>query len=87
VTPAYVAVVGSGEAAGPELSVAEEVGRGVAARGAVLVCGGLGGVMEAACRVAGAGGWELARAGGEPVEGIERARDAAEAVELALGAG
>jgi uncharacterized protein (TIGR00725 family) len=26
------------------------VGRGLAARGAVVVCGGLGGVMEAACR-------------------------------------
>jgi uncharacterized protein (TIGR00725 family) len=30
--------------------VAEEVGRLLARRGAVLVCGGLGGVMEAACR-------------------------------------
>ena len=26
------------------------MGRGLAARGAVVVCGGLGGVMEAACR-------------------------------------
>jgi uncharacterized protein (TIGR00725 family) len=32
------------------------VGRLVAARGAVLVCGGLGGVMEAACRGAKEGG-------------------------------
>jgi len=30
--------------------VAEAVGRELAARGAVVVCGGLGGVMEAACR-------------------------------------
>jgi uncharacterized protein (TIGR00725 family) len=30
--------------------VAEEVGRLLARRGAVVVCGGLGGVMEAACR-------------------------------------
>jgi uncharacterized protein (TIGR00725 family) len=32
------------------LEVAEKVGRGIAQRGAVLVCGGRGGVMEAACR-------------------------------------
>jgi uncharacterized protein (TIGR00725 family) len=30
--------------------VAEAVGRELAARGAVVVCGGLGGVMKAACR-------------------------------------
>jgi hypothetical protein len=36
--------------------MAEEVGRAVAEAGAVLVCGGLGGVMEAACRGARAGG-------------------------------
>ena len=30
--------------------MAEAVGRGLASRGAALVCGGLGGVMEAACR-------------------------------------
>jgi uncharacterized protein (TIGR00725 family) len=39
--------VGSGEDDSP---VAESVGRELAARGAVVVCGGLGGVMEAACR-------------------------------------
>jgi uncharacterized protein (TIGR00725 family) len=33
-----------------ELAVAEEVGAAVAAAGCGLVCGGLGGVMEAACR-------------------------------------
>lgn len=33
-----------------DLASAEQVGRELAARGAVLVCGGLGGVMEAACR-------------------------------------
>jgi uncharacterized protein (TIGR00725 family) len=32
------------------LEVAEEIGRLVAQRGAVIVCGGYGGVMEAACR-------------------------------------
>src|SRR3954466_14938350 len=55
--PPYVAVVGPGEATPEEIAVAEEVGRLLAERGAVLVCGGLGGVMEAACRGAkGAGG-------------------------------
>lgn len=52
----YIAVVGAG-ACDPELSrLAEETGRAVARRGAVLVCGGLGGVMEAACRGAKAEG-------------------------------
>jgi len=32
------------------LEVAEQVGRGIAQRGGILVCGGRGGVMEAACR-------------------------------------
>jgi uncharacterized protein (TIGR00725 family) len=36
--------------------VAESVGRELASRGAVLVCGGLGGVMEAACTGAKGGG-------------------------------
>jgi uncharacterized protein (TIGR00725 family) len=30
--------------------VAQRVGQGIAQRGGILVCGGLGGVMEAACR-------------------------------------
>ena len=46
----YVAVVGPGDASAPELQAAEEVGAGLAAAGAVVVTGGLGGVMEAACR-------------------------------------
>ena len=45
---AYVAVVGPGEATPPELDAAREVGELLGARGAVLVCGGLGGVMESA---------------------------------------
>jgi hypothetical protein len=47
---AWIAVIGPGEAGLDELAVAEEVGAAVAAAGAGLVCGGLGGVMEAACR-------------------------------------
>jgi len=45
-----VSVIGAGAATAEEKALAEEVGRLVAERGAVLVCGGLGGVMEAACR-------------------------------------
>lgn len=45
-----MAVVGGGEAGEEILDVAQEVGRHLAKRGAVVVCGGLGGVMEAACR-------------------------------------
>lgn len=46
----HVAVVGSAEAGAEDAAAAESVGTALAARGAVLVCGGLGGVMEAACR-------------------------------------
>ncbi|MDP9243146.1 MAG: TIGR00725 family protein [Actinomycetota bacterium] len=44
----YVAVVGPHDATRTELDQAEEVGAGLARAGAVLVCGGLGGVMHAA---------------------------------------
>jgi uncharacterized protein (TIGR00725 family) len=47
----YVAVVGAGGGVATEvLAVAEAVGAELARRGAVVVCGGLGGIMEAACR-------------------------------------
>ncbi len=48
--PLYVAVVGSGDAAGELYELAREVGRLVASRGGIVVCGGLSGVMEAAAR-------------------------------------
>ena len=51
-----MAVVGPGEASPDELATADAVGRLIARRGAALVCGGLGGVMEAACRGARAEG-------------------------------
>lgn len=48
---AYVAVVGPDEAAEQgDLDAAAAVGAQLARRGAVVVCGGLGGVMAAACR-------------------------------------
>lgn len=53
---AYVAVVGAGDATPEQERLAEEVGALLAARGAVVVTGGLGGVMAAACRGAAAAG-------------------------------
>jgi uncharacterized protein (TIGR00725 family) len=50
VTPPYIAVVGPGECDAGTAALAEEVGRELASRGAVVVCGGMGGAMEAACR-------------------------------------
>ncbi|HEU5325015.1 MAG TPA: hypothetical protein VFV59_03950, partial [Candidatus Limnocylindria bacterium] len=59
--PPYVAVIGDGDPRGPDahrmLEWAEEVGQHLARGGAVVVTGGLGGVMRAASRGAvGAGG-------------------------------
>jgi uncharacterized protein (TIGR00725 family) len=74
--------VGPGDA-GPEVVVAAEaVGRALAARGAVVVCGGLGGAMEAACRGA-------KEAGGTTVgllPGLDR-RDANPYVDVAVPTG
>jgi uncharacterized protein (TIGR00725 family) len=78
-----VAVVGPGDgASAEELEAAEEVGRLLAENGAVLVCGGLGGVMEAACRGArSAGGLTLGI-----LPGRDR-RDANPHVEVAVPTG
>jgi len=46
----FIAVIGGSQCSSQEARLAEEVGRELAKRGATLVCGGLGGVMEAACR-------------------------------------
>ena len=45
-----IAVIGGSNSSKQEIKAAEAVGRELAKRGAILVCGGLGGVMEAACR-------------------------------------
>lgn len=46
-----IAVVGRGDGCTPEAyTLAEQVGREIARRGHVVVCGGLNGVMEAACK-------------------------------------
>jgi len=52
-----IAVIGGDSAPVRALQHAEAVGREIASRGHVLICGGRGGVMEAACRgAANAGG-------------------------------
>ena len=50
-------MIGAGRASADEVDAAEALGRAVGEAGAVVVCGGLGGVMEAAARgCAGVGG-------------------------------
>ncbi len=81
-TAPYVAVIGAGEATERQRADAEAVGRGLAEGGAVIICGGLGGVMAAASRGA-------ALAGGTVVgllPGADRAA-ANEWVTLALPTG
>lgn len=58
--PLRVAVVGSGRASDEERRRARAVGRALGSAGAVVVCGGRGGVMEAAARgCSEAGGWTV----------------------------
>ena len=45
-----IAVIGGGRCSLEEALLAESVGRELARRGAIIICGGLGGVMEAVCR-------------------------------------
>ena len=58
--PPYVAVCGASDPDPDQRELAREVGRRLAEAGAVVLCGGLGGVMEAAAEGA-------ARAGGTVV--------------------
>jgi uncharacterized protein (TIGR00725 family) len=46
----FIGVIGGSEVTPPVAKLAEEVGREIARRGAILVCGGMAGVMEAACK-------------------------------------
>jgi uncharacterized protein (TIGR00725 family) len=46
----YIAVIGAGDATTEQAAFAEACGRALATRGAVVVCGGLGGVMAAVAR-------------------------------------
>ena len=45
-----ISVIGGANSDSKALELAELVGEAIAKRGAALVCGGLGGVMEAACK-------------------------------------
>jgi uncharacterized protein (TIGR00725 family) len=77
-----ISVVGAGAASSEEIHLATEVGRHLAKAGAVLICGGLGGVMGAAARGA-------REAGGRTV-GLLPGTDADEAnpwIELPLATG
>jgi hypothetical protein len=67
----HIAVIGEGLCSRRVAALAERAGAAIATAGAVLVCGGLGGVMEAAARGA-------ARAGGTVV-GVLPGGDRAEA--------
>lgn len=55
-TRRYIGAIGAGECDAELGRLAEAVGRGIAEAGAVLVCGGMAGVMEAVCRGAKAAG-------------------------------
>ena len=52
----FIAVIGGSACSKEEAEQAEAVGRKLAKQGAILVCGGLSGVMEAACKGASAEG-------------------------------
>lgn len=45
----YVAVIGPSDATSQQTRAAEEIGRRLAEAGAIVITGGLGGVMEAVC--------------------------------------
>ncbi|MFC1865239.1 TIGR00725 family protein [Chloroflexota bacterium] len=79
-----IAVIGGSNASKQDIKTAEAVGRELAKRGAILVCGGLGGVMQAACRGAvGEGGITV---GILPGENIKDANDYV-SVPIATGIG
>jgi uncharacterized protein (TIGR00725 family) len=46
----FLSVIGAGTCDAGTYTLAEQVGRELARRGATVVCGGLGGVMEAVCK-------------------------------------
>jgi uncharacterized protein (TIGR00725 family) len=52
----YVAVIGGQQCTPEEERMAYDLGNLLAKNGAVIICGGLGGVMESACKGAKAGG-------------------------------
>ena len=62
----YIAVIGASQATDADVADAEQVGRLLAAAGAIVVCGGRGGVMAAVSRgAASAGGTVIGMLPGE----------------------
>ncbi len=51
-----IGVIGAGDASSQECNLAQEVGKEIAKNGGTLLCGGMGGIMEASCRGAKAHG-------------------------------
>lgn len=45
-----ISVIGSSDPDSESMALAAEVGRAIAVNGAILICGGLGGIMQAAAR-------------------------------------
>ncbi|MCI4347821.1 MAG: TIGR00725 family protein [Thermoplasmata archaeon] len=77
-----IAVIGGESPPAEVLALAEEVGRRIAEAGAAVVCGGLGGVMEAVCRGAhSAGGLTIG------ILPMGRWSDANSAVDIAIPTG
>lgn len=56
---AVIGVIGANEPSKENYQLAYEVGTHIAARGAILVCGGLGGIMEAASKGASENGGQV----------------------------
>ncbi len=52
----FIAVIGGSDPSPEANKLAEEVGRELARRNVILICGGMGGVMEASCKGASAEG-------------------------------
>lgn len=46
----FIGVIGASQPSEDLLPLAERVGEGIAKRGGVLICGGMGGIMEWACK-------------------------------------
>jgi uncharacterized protein (TIGR00725 family) len=70
-TPMRIGVVGPHQCSADEAKLGHDVGAGIARAGAILVCGGMGGMMQAAS--------EGAKSAGGTTVGILPVEDAAEA--------
>ncbi|MFQ5905984.1 MAG: TIGR00725 family protein [bacterium] len=79
-----IGVIGASSCPQKIAEIAERVGEEIARRGAVLVCGGLGGVMEAACQGAKKEGGTTV--GVIPYREVDRANDFVDVV-IATGMG